>query len=92
MKPRLLLLAPLLLLVGCTQTLDSADLESKLKDQLSKNSGATFESVSCPDDIKVAKGKKFSCTAKVSGQDDVRVEVTLTDDKGGFRAEVPPQQ
>jgi hypothetical protein len=84
-------LLPLLLLTGCAQRIDSSDLESKLKDQLSQSAGAEAKSVDCPDDIEIEKGKKFDCTLTAPNGDKVRVEVTLTNEDGGFRALVPPQ-
>lgn len=74
------------------KTLNTSDLESKLKDQLGKSAGVQPRSVSCPDDIKVEKGKKFNCTLVAPNGDNVTVNVTLTNDKGGFQAVVPPGQ
>ena len=86
----LLLLVPL---AGCGEKkIKSSDLEAKLKTQLGKDAGVEPKSVSCPDDITVKKGKKFDCTLIAPNGDEVRVEVTLTNDKGGFSAVVPPQQ
>jgi hypothetical protein len=85
----LLLLIPL---AGCAKTLDSGDLEKELKTQLGKDAGATPKSVSCPDNIEVKKGKKFDCTLIAPNGDKVTVNVTLTNDNGGFTATVPPGQ
>ena len=71
--------------------LDSADLESKLKDQLGADAGVQPKAVECPDDVTIEKGKKFDCTLTAPNDEKVRVEVTLTDDEGGFSAVVPPQ-
>ena len=85
----LVLLVPL---AGCGKTLDSADLEKELKTQLGKDAGAAPKSVSCPDNIEVKKGKKFDCTLIAPNGDKVTVNVTLTNDNGGFTATVPPGQ
>ena len=85
----LLLLVPL---AGCGEKkINSKDLEAKLKSQLGKDAGVQPKSVSCPDDIKVEKGKKFDCTLTAPNGDQVKVNVTLTNDDGGFSAVVPPQ-
>ena len=82
----------LLLLAGCAQKIDTADLEAKLQRQLSQGAGPEAKSVDCPEDIEIEKGKKFNCTLTAPNGDKVRVEVTLTDDEGGLRAVVPPGQ
>jgi hypothetical protein len=86
----LLVLVPL---AGCGERkINSGDLEAKLKTELGKDAGVQPKSVTCPDDIKVEKGRKFNCTLVAPNGDEVTVNVTLTDDKGGFSAVVPPQQ
>jgi len=86
----LLLLVPL---AGCAEkTINSEDLEQKLKTELGRDAGVQPRSVSCPDDIKAEKGKKFNCTLVAPNGDELIVNVTLTNDKGGFQASVPPQQ
>jgi len=75
-----------------SQTLDAADLEGKLSDQLGRSAGVSPKGVACPEDIGVEKGRSFDCTLTAPNGDQVRVDVTLTNDDGGFRAVVPPQQ
>jgi hypothetical protein len=86
-----LMALPLLALAGCAEKIDTADLESKLKDQLGQSAGVEPRDVECPDDIEIEKGKKFDCTLTAPNGDEVRVEVTLTNDEGGFEAVVPEQ-
>lgn len=83
-----------LVAAGCGKTIDSEDLEGKLADQLAPQAGveASEVSVACPDDQEVEAGAKFDCTLTAPNGDEVRVEVTLTDDEGAFEAVVPPQQ
>lgn len=73
--------------------LNTAELEDELRQQLAPQGGVSPEeiSVACPDDQKVEKGRRFSCTLTAPNGDEVRVDVTLTDDEGGFRAVVPRQ-
>jgi hypothetical protein len=82
-------------LVACgTKTIDSEDLEQQLTEQLSADAGVNPDDVSveCPDDIEAEEGREFDCTLTAPNGDEVRVEVTLTDDEGGFEAVVPPEQ
>jgi hypothetical protein len=71
-----------------TETIDNADLE----EQLGENAGVEPEGVECPDDIEIEEGREFNCTLTAPNGDEVDVDVTLTDDEGGFEAVVPPQQ
>jgi translation initiation factor 1 (eIF-1/SUI1) len=88
-------LAAVAVLAGCTETLDNEDLESKLRTQLAPQGGAKPEdiSVDCPDDQEVKKGRKFKCTLIAPDDTKLPVNVTLTNDEGGFEAIVarPPR-
>lgn len=77
--------------IGGGDTIDSADLENELADQLAPQAGVdpSDVSVSCPDDQEVEKGAKFQCELTAPNGDKVPVNVTLTDDSGGFDAVVP---
>ena len=76
------------------QTVDAADLETKLADQLAPQAGVkpSDVNVSCPDDQDVETGAEFNCTLTAPNGDEVEVDVTLTDEDGGFSANVPRQQ
>ena len=85
----------LLALAACgSETIGDADLESQLAEQLSADAGVDPEevSVSCPEDVEVEEGTEFECELTAPNGDEVTVEVTLTDDEGGFEAVVPEQQ
>ncbi len=86
--------AALLALSGCGNTIDSADLEDQLREKLSADAGVdpANVSVACPDDEESEKGNEFDCTLTAPNGDEVTVNVTITDDEGGFDAVVPPQQ
>jgi hypothetical protein len=80
------------LLAGCGEkTVDSLELESELSNQLGAQAGARPRSVACLDDIEAEAGRKFDCMLTAPNGDQVRVEVTLTNDEGGFQARVPEQ-
>ena len=81
----------LLAACGGGAKLDEAELEEALVKQLGDNAGVEPKSVDCPDDITIEKGKKFDCTLTAPNGEKVPVNVTLTNNDGGFNAEVPPQ-
>jgi len=87
-------LAAVAVLAGCTETIDSEDLETKLRTQLAPQGGAKPEdiSVDCPEGQEIKKGRKFRCTLTAPDGSKARVDVTLTNDKGGFDAIVPEDQ
>ena len=75
-----------------TTTIDRADLERQLADQLGRSAGVAPRGVDCPADVEVATGRRFDCTLTAPNGDAVRVAVTLTNEDGGFEAVVPPQR
>ena len=86
MPGRVLLALPLLALVGCSETLDTGDVEAKLKREI----GARAQSVACPSDIEVKKGKRFDCTVTDPSGGEFKVGVTIENDDGRLRVTVPP--
>jgi len=87
-------IAAVALVAGCGETLDTKDLETKLRTQLAPQGGVEPDdiSVDCPEDQKVDKGHKFSCTLTAPDGSKARIDVTLTNDEGGFEAIVPEDQ
>jgi hypothetical protein len=75
-----------------TTTIDHADLERELTDQLGRSAGVAPKGVACPEDVEAEAGRRFDCTLTAPNGDAVRVAVTLTNEDGGFEAVVPPQQ
>ncbi len=89
----LLALAGPALLGACGErTLDDQELESTLKRQLDRSAGVTSRAVVCPDDVTAEKGRTFACTLVAPNGDQVRVDVRLTNDEGGFNANIPREQ
>jgi hypothetical protein len=74
------------------QTVDAEDLESELRAQLAAQAGSPPQSVSCPTGITAESGKEFDCTGVAPNGSESTIEVTLTNDDGGFDAFVPPGQ
>jgi hypothetical protein len=75
-----------------TTTLDTDELEAELVEQLGESAGVQPREVRCPEDIEAEEGKRFQCTLVAPNGDEARVDVRLTDDRGGFDAVVPEQQ
>ena len=74
------------------KTIDSADLESQLADQLSAQAGvkASQVSVDCPERPEGREGRRVHLQPEdAPNGDDVTVNVTLTDDSGNYDATVP---
>jgi Domain of unknown function (DUF4333) len=70
-----------LALTSCARSLDTQGLEETLGVELQRRLGIEA-TVSCPDDVEVAAGGTFTCTATAAGGDVTRIEVTQTDDQG----------
>ena len=79
---------------ACGNTLDSEDLEGQLVDEIAPGFDVDPDDASgdCPDDIEIEEGREFECTLSAPDRGEITVDVTLTDDDGGFEAEVPPEQ
>jgi hypothetical protein len=70
-----------LAVAACTPPLDTDGLEATLKDQVSKDTGATITSVDCPD-VKAEASGTFECTATDESGAIIVLKVTQTDDQG----------
>jgi hypothetical protein len=93
LTPVIATLAAAASLTACgTETVDRADLERQLTDQLGRSAGVQPKGVACPEDVEIERGRHFDCTLTAPNGDRVRVDVTLTNDDGGFSAEVPRDQ
>lgn len=88
-----LALAGAALLGGCGErSLDDSELERTLKQQLDRSAGVSSRAVECPGAIPAERGRTFNCTLVAPNGDEVRVDVRLTNDEGGFSASIPPEQ
>lgn len=77
-----------LALGGCSKRLDIPALESALKTDIQRKANVSVRSVSCPDELKPAKGATFVCTLTYADRSKHHVTVTETDDHGHVRYEV----
>jgi Domain of unknown function (DUF4333) len=75
----------LLLLVGCTKTLDTPKLESTLKADIERQAKVSIRSIACPRDVKPKKGDTFTCAILASDGSKHHVKVSQTDDQGHVR-------
>jgi Domain of unknown function (DUF4333) len=84
-----LLIAPVAVGSCVPRTLDTAQLERRIAHQLSDQLNVDGVGVSCPEDVRVAEGHRFRCTATASdGSDAVRIDVTQVDDDGNVTWEI----
>jgi hypothetical protein len=67
-------------LAGCAKTLDTAPIETQLKDKIGAQT--PVKSVSCPDDVDAKKGDTFDCTLTAGGGKQYTLKVLQTDDNG----------
>lgn len=80
-----LLVVCVLVGVACSRQADQIDTK-KVEDQIRTTLTKTYDDdrvtdVTCPDDVKLAQGVNFDCTAKVDGEP-VRFAVEQVDDQG----------
>jgi hypothetical protein len=92
----------LVVLAGACSS-NSEQVQSKIADQIKKETGVSDAKVTCPKDIKASKGETFTCDAdgnfspylKSQGVDaqlnHIRFKVTFVDDKS-FSAEIDTAQ
>jgi hypothetical protein len=76
-----------LLAVACSRSLDTAGLEDQIASLLRDRGGPQVSEVACPDDVKVAAGDTFDCTATGEGTT-WTVQVTQVDDRGNVNIEI----
>lgn len=99
--PPLVLLATTALLAGCSasgelsiggKSLDAGDVEQTISAGLGDQANLPDPEVDCAgiEDIDVEAGSEFACTGTAPNGEQFRINVTLTDDEGGYRYEVPP--
>lgn len=79
-----------LVLSGCTNTLDMEKAETEIKKGIEQQTGLTMKSVDCPDSETAKKGATFECTAVADNGTKAPVKVTQKDDKGNITWELNP--
>ncbi|MGQ0609404.1 MAG: DUF4333 domain-containing protein [Chloroflexota bacterium] len=94
--PALIFTIAAVALAGCggsltvTRYIDVDRLESTLADGLTEQTGATIESVECPEEIAMEAGNEFECTATDDQGNTGIVTVTQDDDQGSITWKLEP--
>jgi hypothetical protein len=71
-----------LVIAGCgDEVIDDGKAEVFVQDGLESQGGVKVDSVDCPSDVEVEKGKTFDCTA-VTDEGKFTVTIRMTDDEG----------
>lgn len=60
---------------GGTETLDAAELEDQVTEEVERELDVEVDSVECPEDIEVDEGDTFECTAELEDGEEIEVEV-----------------
>jgi ornithine carbamoyltransferase len=80
--------AGVMLLSGCSTTIDVGTLESSVQTGLAEQLGGEW-TVQCPDSMEVQAGLTTNCMATSAAGETLEVNVTQTDDQGNVTWEVP---
>lgn len=73
------------------KSINQADIERQITGEFAESVGVEPADVQCAGiaEIEVSTGQQFQCTGIAPNGDEFPIDVTLTDDEGGFRASVP---
>lgn len=84
----------LALVAGCggEPKIDSGSMEDEIESGLLEGTDMPSISVTCPDDITAEEGNQLECTAVAGDGARAAIEVTLTDDEGGFQWFLVPEE
>jgi Domain of unknown function (DUF4333) len=80
-----LVIAAAFVAAGCSQKLDTGEIESGIQRDLAERTGTRIASVDCPDDVEADQGDRFRCTARAAAGERVPVEVIQEDGDGRVR-------
>lgn len=86
--PTVLAAASVLVLAGCSSSIDVADLETQVQDGLAEQLGGTW-TVECPDSMEIQAGLTTNCMATSDTGESIDVNITQDDDQGNVTWEVP---
>lgn len=71
-------------LIGCGKTLDTANIESTIKDGIAKQGGTSLKSVICPNNIAPEAGKSFECVGVLDSGAGFPISVKQQDNQGNI--------
>lgn len=77
-----------LLLTGCSSSLDGAKMEDEITSQITEQVGGEW-TVTCPESEPVKAGGTFTCTATDASGATETINVTQSDDQGNITWEIP---
>ncbi|GAP97297.1 DUF4333 domain-containing protein [Leptolyngbya sp. NIES-2104] len=80
-------LIPLLVLfslIGCGKTLDTASIESTIKDGIAKQGGTSLKSIICPNNITPEAGRNFECVGVLDSGAGFPISVKQQDNQGNI--------
>jgi hypothetical protein len=66
--------------------------EAAVAESLGQATGIEPTAVDCPELSAFVEGREFECTGTAPAGNTAVIEITLTDDEGGFDLYVPPEQ
>ena len=81
--------ASVLVLAGCSSSINVADLEAQVQDGLAEQLGGTW-TVECPDSMEIQAGLTTNCMATSDTGEAINVDITQDDDQGNVTWRVPP--
>ena len=81
-------LAAALLVAGCGagEAIDHKKAETWLRFDVQEATGEQVEKVTCPPEVPISVGTRFTCHVVSRSGDDAVVELEITSDKGDLRA------
>jgi hypothetical protein len=80
--------ASVLVLAGCSSSINVADLETQVQDGLAEQLGGTW-TVECPDSMEIQAGLTTNCMATSDTGESINVDITQDDDQGNVTWKVP---
>lgn len=83
-----------LVLTACA-SYDQAQTETTIVDDLSPQveavTGTTIKSAKCPEEVKIANGTEFDCTAVLKDGTKVKVDGAVVNDAGDLEVDITPE-
>ena len=95
MRAMAMIATAVILLAGCQASVEvgdrivnTDDAEAQIADELEAQVGQRPASIECPEDMKAAEGKTYTCILTADDGSQLDVTLTMTDDEGNFEIEV----
>lgn len=85
----LLLLPGVLVLAGCSKTIDESKAEGFIKQTVTRQVRVKVKEVRCPSGLTAKEGETFTCTVTGTDGSSGRLRVEETDDQGRVKVRAP---